>query len=452
MRTFLVMWAGQTVSLLGSGLTAFALGVWVYLETGSVTRFALINFFVALPALLVSPFAGALVDRWDRRRTLIMSDVAAAVSSLGLFALLTLDSLEIWHIYGLVGFAALFNAFQWPAFTASTTLLVDPKNYSRAAGMSQMGMAISQVTGPVLGGLLLAAVGLRWVILIDFATFLIGVGTLLAVRIPKPPPADPDEDEEEGSAARSLVGEVRYGWRYLRRRGGLLGLLVLFAVVNFSIGMLQALLPPLVLSFTTAPVLGTIYSVAGVGMVLGTVLMSVWAGPGRRIHAIFGAILLQGLICFLGAFRPNVWLIGAAAFGFLAMSPVVVASSQAIWQSKVPAALQGRVFSLRRVVALSAAPLAFAIAGPLADRVFEPAMAPGGLLAPTVGRVLGTGEGRGVALLFVLLGVLILLSLAVAVSVRKLRDVEIELPDAVQPEERRAAEAGTSELPGSFGP
>lgn len=450
MRTFLVVWAGQTVSLLGSGLTAFALGVWVYLETGSVTRFALINFSAALPTLFISPFAGALVDRWDRRTTLIVSDLVAGLASATLFVLLRLDALELWHIYLLVGLASVCNAFQWPAFTASTTLLVDPKNYSRAAAMSQMGLAGSQVVGPALGGVLLVTVGLHWVILIDFVTFLIGVGTLLAVRIPQPPPEDP-EDEDGETPARTLLADFRYGWRYLRARGGLLGLLALFAVVNFSIGMLNALLPPLVLSFTDPTVLGTVLSFAGVGMVVGTVAMSVWAGPERRMSGIFWAILLQGAICFLGAFRPNVWLIGSAAFFFLLVSPVVTSCSQAIWQSKVPPALQGRVFALRRMVAMSAMPVAFAIAGPLADRVFEPAMARGGVLAPTVGRLLGTGEGRGVALLFMLLGVLILTSLAIAVSSRRLRKVEEELPDAVQPEEERTDEASASESAGPFG-
>lgn len=448
MKTFLVIWAGQTVSLLGSGLTAFALGVWVYQQTGSVTRFALISFFAALPALLASPFAGALVDRWDRRRTLILSDAGAAVSSVGLFALLSLDALEIWHIYVLVGVASIFNSLQWPAFTASTTLLVPPAQYGRAAGMSQMGFALSQVAGPALGGVLLVTVGLRWVILIDFATFLVAVGTLLAVRIPSPAP----EEGEDGAArvAGSLLSEIGYGWRYLRQRQGLLALLVLFGVVNFAIGMLQALLPPLVLSFATAPVLGAVLSVAGVGMVVGTVVMSVWGGPERGIRGIFAAIFLQGSILFLGGFRPNVWLIGAAAFLFLAATPIVVSCSQSIWQRKIPPALQGRVFSLRQVVALSTAPIAYAVAGPLADRVFEPAMAPGGALAPTVGAVLGTGEGRGVALLFILLGVLVLCALGVALSYPRLRNVEEELPDAVAPEPSGPPPAAPSpQVPGA---
>jgi MFS transporter, DHA3 family, macrolide efflux protein len=426
-RTFLIVWAGQTVSLLGSGLTAFALGVWVYLETGSVTRFALINFSAALPTLLVSPFAGALVDRWDRRRTLIVSDLVAGLSSAALFVLLRLDSLELWHIYLLVGLASVCNAFQWPAFTASTTLLVPPRQFSRAAAMSQTGFAVSQVTGPALGGMLLVTAGLDWVIAIDFLTFLVAVGTLVAVRIPAPEPVEPEEDDDG-----SLLGEVRRGWRYVKDRRGLMGLLLLFAVSNFSIGMLQALLPPLMLSFTTPAVLGSVLSVAGFGMVLGTLVMSVWSGPGRRVSGIFGAVFLQGVICLLGAFRPNVWLVGGAVFAFLFAMPVAVACSQAIWQSKIPPALQGRVFAIRRVVALSAAPVAYAVAGPLADRVFEPAMAPGGALAPTLGRLLGTGEGRGVAVLFVLLGILILLSGTIALSSRRVRDVERELPDAMR--------------------
>jgi len=428
MRTFLVIWFGQVISMLGTGLTGFALGVWVYQQTGSVTRFALIAFFTSVPGLIFSPFAGALVDRWDRRWTMILSDTGAGFATLGIALLLLGHALELWHIYLLMGMASLFNAFQWPAFTASTTLLVPKKRFGQAAGMTQMGTALGQVVSPVLGGVLLVSIGLWGVILIDFATFLFATATLLAVRIPRPAPS---EEQQEVEVKRSLWREAVYGWSYLRLRGGLLALLWLFAATNFAVGMLQALLPPLVLSFTTAPVLGTVLSVAGVGMVLGTILMSVWGGPSRRILGIFGVLLVQGLILTLGGLRPDVYLIGSAAFLFLFVHPVLMGCSQAIWQAKVAPDIQGRVFAVRRMVAMSSLPLAYLLAGPLADRVFEPALAPGGALASTVGAVIGTGEGRGIGFLFMLLGGFVLLALVAAVAYPRLRRVESELPDEV---------------------
>jgi len=441
MKTFLIIWFGQVISMLGSGLTGFALGVWVYQQTGSVTRFALIAFFTSLPGLIVSPFAGALVDRWDRRWTMILSDCGAGFATLGIVILLWTDSLELWHIYLLMGMGSIFNSFQWPAFTASTTLLVPKARFGQAAGMTQMGTALAQVVSPILGGLLLVSIGLWGVILIDFGTFLFATATLLVIHVPRP------EASAEGAQAKSsLWREAAYGWTYLRQRDGLMGLLWLFAATNFAMGMLQALLPPLVLSFTTAPVLGSVLSVAGVGMVVGTVVMSLWGGPARRVYGIFGALMVQGVILFLGGLQPNAWLIGSAAFVFLFVHPVVMGCSQAIWQSKVAPDIQGRVFAVRRMVAMSALPVAYLLAGPLADRVFEPALAPGGALAATVGAVIGVGDGRGVGFLFMLLGMFVLIALVVGFAYPRLRRVEEELPDAI-PDEEELDQTATLEMP-----
>ncbi|MFL6290879.1 MAG: MFS transporter [Thermoanaerobaculia bacterium] len=428
MRAFLTMWAGQTVSLLGSSLTSFALGVWVYQRTGSVTKFALIAFFASLPGLLVSPVAGALVDRWDRRRTLILSDSLAAVTSVILLVLLwdeSRDLLEVWHIYVLTAVSSVSNALQWPAFTAATTLLVPKHQYGRASGLSQMGLALSQILAPLLGALMLQWVRMRGILIVDLATFGVAVLALLAVRF-----REPDRTSEK-DAPRSLWQESTVGWTYLRQRPGLMALLILFANTNFNLGMLQALLPPLILSFASSTSLGTVLSIAGVGMLTGTLAMGVWGGPKRRVHGIFAGLLVQGLILLVGGWQPSALLVGTAAFIFLFTLPFVNGCSQAIWQAKVPPGLQGRVFAVRRMVAMSSMPAAYFLAGPLADRVFEPMLAPGGALSGSVGAVIGVGRGRGIGFLFMLLGLLVVSGLAVAVSYPRLRQVEDELPDTV---------------------
>lgn len=428
MRAFLTIWAGQTVSLFGSSLTSFALGVWVYQRTGSVTRFALIAFFASLPGLLLSPVAGALVDRWDRRRTLILSDSLAAVMSAVLLLLLWNESknlLEVWHIYVLTALASVANALQWPAFTAATTLLVPKHQYGRASGLSQMGLALSQILAPLLGALMLQWVRMRGILIVDLATFGIAVLALLSVRF-----REPDRSPETG-APRSLWRESAVGWAYLRERPGLLALLLLFAVSNFNIGMLQALVPPLILSFASSTSLGSVLSFAGVGMLAGTLVMGAWGGPKRRVHGVFAGLLVQGLILLVGGWQPSVPLVGAAAFVFLFAVPFINGSSQAIWQAKVPPGLQGRVFAVRRMVAMSSMPAAYFLAGPLADRVFEPLLAPGGALSGSVGAVIGIGPGRGIGFLFVLLGLLVVCGLAFAATYPRLRQVEDELPDAV---------------------
>ena len=427
MRAFLILWLGQVVSQLGSGLTNFALGVWVYQRTGSVTKFALILFFASLPGLLLSPIAGALVDRWNRRRVLILSNCLAAVMSAALLILLWDEArnlLAIWHIYVLVAIFSVATALQWPAFSASITLLVARQHFGRASGLSQMGMAIAQIASPFLGALLLQSVRMRGVLLIDLASFGFAFLTLLMVSIREP------ERVQEAGSSRSLLRESTVGWTYLRERPGLLALLILFAGTNFSLGILQSLLTPLVLSFASSRALGTVLSVAGLGMLAGTLVMGVWGGPRRRVNGIFAGLLMQALVLLAGGWSRSLVLVGAAAFVFLFAMPIINGCSQAIWQIKVPAALQGRVFAVRRMVALSSLPVAYFLAGPLADRVFEPMFAPGGLLTGSVGALIGVGPGRGIGFLFVLLGLLVVAGLFFGWSYQRLRLVEEEVPDA----------------------
>jgi len=427
MNSFLIIWFGQVVSRLGTGFTGFALAVWVYQRTGSVTQLALISFFTVAPAVLMSPFAGALVDRWDRRRAMLLSDSGAGVSSLAIALLFYGGRLEIWAIYVVVAISSLFQSLQWPAFSASTTLLVGKQNLVRANGLNQMGQAVAQIAAPVLAGALVGRIGVPGVILIDAATFLFSVGTLLAVHIPRP------ESSAESAAGRgSLLREAAYGWTYLTRRRGLLALLALFAAANFTMGMLTVLIVPLVLSFNTAGTLGTVLSIASSGLLLGSLAMVAWGGPARRMRGVFGALLLQALVLFVGGWRASVPLITASAFLYLLSFPIINTCSQAIWQTKVAADVQGRVFAMRQMIALSAMPLAQLAAGPLADFVFKPLLVAGGPLAGSLGRILGVGPGRGIGLLFMALGIANLLAFAAAWSYPRLRRLEDEMPDAVE--------------------
>lgn len=441
LRSFLAIWSGQVVSALGSNLTGFAVGVWVYQQTGSATKYALIALVTTLPGMLLAPLAGALVDRWDRRWIMILSDLGAGCMTLILAALIWLGRLELWHIYLLLSLSSVFATLQWPAFTAATTLLVPREHLGRASGLTQTGNGIAEILAPALAGALVVTIGLDGVVLIDVVTFLVAVSTLLVVRVPRPPVS------AEGSAARGhLLREAAAGWTYIRLRTGLLTLLVLLAATNFSMGVMQVLVTPMVLAFSSAAVLGRVLSIAGLGMLAGSVLMSIWGGPRRRVAGILMLLLIQGLSLVVGGLRPSAVLIAAAGFVFLFAMPLLLGTSQALWQSKVPPDLQGRVFAMRRMVAWSTLPLAYLVAGPLADRVFEPLLAPDGSLARILGPWIGVGEGRGIGLLYILLGTLVVLTVAVAARFPRLRRLEEELPDAV-PARPDPAVAAAGEVP-----
>lgn len=424
--TFLIIWLGQVVSLVGSGLTSFALGVWVFEQTGSATQFALIGLSAVLPRVIFSPLAGAVVDRWDRRRVMIVSDVGAGLSTLVVAFLLTAARLEIWHIYLAASINAVLGTVQWPAFAATTSLLISKKNLGRANGMMQFGQAASEILAPALAGVLVGVIRLEGVILIDVATFLFAVMTLQFVRFPRPRDLVTNTPERT-----SFWQDLPFGWRYISARPGLMGLLVFFAAVNFLWGMVGALITPMILSWTSSDALGAIISIAGVGMFTGSLIMSAWGGPRRRINGVLNFEMLSGLCFVLMGLRPSFWLVAAGAFGAHVTIAIVYGSNQAIWQSKVEPQVQGRVFATQQMVARSAAPLAYLLAGPLADQVFNPLIAVDGPWAGSLGQVLGTGPGRGIGLLFVLMGTIKVAITLISRLSPSLRNVEDELPDPI---------------------
>ena len=423
-RIFIVVWLGQFVSLVGSGLTSFALGLWVYERTGSVTQFALIGLFTVLPGVILSPLAGALVDRWDRRWVMILSDTGAGFCTLMMVLLFLTSQVKILYICLVAGASAAFNIFQWPAYSAATTLLVSKHNLGRANGMVQFGRAASEILAPMLAGSLVLTIQVEGVLLIDFVTFLFAVTTLFFVRFPKP------EITAVGQVGKgALWREAAYGWTYIAARRGLLGLLVFFAIVNFLWGLVGASITPMILGFASANVLGIIISVAGGGMLVGSLAMSAWGGPRRRINGVLLFELLSGLCFLLIGLRPSAWLVAIGAFCAHLTIAVVYGSNQAIWQIKVPPDVQGRVFATQQMIATSTRPLAYLVAGPLADKLFEPLLAPAGPLTGSIGQIVGVGSGRGIGLLFLIMGVL-----KVAVSLggylySPIRSVEDESPN-----------------------
>jgi MFS family permease len=425
MQTFYVIWFGQLISTIGSGLTGFALGVGIYQETGSVTSFALFIFSFMLPGVLLSPIAGALADRWPRRWVMILSDAGAGLSSFTIWLLLTTGNLETWHIYVATIFNAAFTTFQWPAYSAATTMLVSKENLGRASGMVQIGEAISQLFSPAIAGAMFVTIGIEGVVLTDVATFLFAVLSLFAIRIPEPERSKEGEESKE-----SFSKEVTFGWKYITARKGLLALLLYFATLNFASGMVGPLIQPLMLDQVDPDIMGYVFSFIGLGMLAGTVLMSIWGGPKRRIYGILAPAFFESILLMILGFNVTVIAFAAGGFFFLFAMPILNGSSQALWQSKTAPDVQGRVFAVRRMIAQFTSPIAILLAGPLAEKVFQPLVNEGGALASTfLGRLVGVGPGRGTGLLFVFLGVLMVIATITAYLYPRLRLVEDELPD-----------------------
>ena len=427
LRGFVLVWIGQVFSMVGSHMTHFAMGIWAWEQTGQATPLAMVAFFSFTPLIVFSPIAGVLVDRWNRKLVMALSDIGAGLVTIIIFILLITGNLEIWHLYITGAVAGIFGAFQWPAYSAAITLLVPKKHYVRTSGMISMAESGVAIIAPILAGFLLPVIGFGGIIAIDLVTLAIALFFLMVVLIPEP--KRKQVDRSKGAFMRDLM----YGFRYLFDRPSLLYLQLMFFMGNLFFTVGYTLLTPMVLASTqgNATILASVQSAGAIGGLAGGLILTAWGGLKKKIKGVFIGWMVTGLfglgIMGLGRALPY-WLV--AHFIMLFTLPVLNGSNQAIWQSKVAPEVQGRVFSVRRFIAQITAPIAMAVAGPLADRLFEPALAaPGSGLTRLLSTIFGSGPGAGMSVLIFFSGILVAGVGLMAYQVKSIRDVEILIPD-----------------------
>ena len=423
---FLIVWLGQAVSLIGTGMTRFALMIWAWDQTGQATALALVGVFSAAPAILLSPLAGALVDRWNRKRVMIGSDLVAGLSTIGILLLQLNGQLDLWHIYVAAMIAGAAEAFQNPAYQASVTLMLPKNQFSRAGGLLMFAVYASDVAAPLLAGILIGIIGLNGILAIDILSFILAVVTILFAFFPQP-----QKSADATTETSSLWTEIRYGFRYIFVRPSLLALALVSLLFNLTESFGYPLIAPMILARTGGDetILGTVQATLGVGGVIGAIAISIWGGPKRKIHGVLIGMILTGVFgdALLGlAFGLIGWIIGGFFIEFFI--PLSVAANISIWQSKVAPDVQGRVFASRRVLSQLAALIAVAFVGPLADFVFEPAMMPDGSLAPLLGNIIPPGPGAGMGLMLLVGGIFSALTGVLGYAFRLLRDIEDILP------------------------
>lgn len=418
LKRFLVVWVGQTVSVVGTQLSSFALGVWIYQKTGSALLFGLSVALQVLPGVLLSPVAGVFVDRFNRRTVMLVSDTCDMLLTLGIFLLLLTGRLEVWHVYVMVLLSSTLATFQQLAYSACVAQLVPRENLGMVNGLVQLSIHGSAVVVPLGAALLMQYVGLRNIILIDFFTFAVALVTLALVRFPSLPAED---------SGRITLAEIRTqiaeAWRYLRKRQGLLMLLYFFAVTSFSIGFVQVLFRPLVLTLFDPTMLGLLMTVGGAGGLIGAIFMAMWGGPQRHIDGVIGFMVLAGAAIVICGATTSPWAIGFAAFAFSFFVPIITSCSQIIWQRSIPEDMQGRVFAFRQVISTLFMPLGMILSPFLAEYVFEPMMRGDTWVAANLGGVLGSGPSRGMALLFLAMGVVVIAASLLASRSRRLREL-----------------------------
>lgn len=426
MKTFIIIWLGQTVSTIGTSMTGFAFTIWVWQLTGQATTLALFGFFSIMPQALLTPVAGVIVDRWNRKLLMMLGDMVSGLLTITVLLLHLNNALQLWHLYMAVTIIAIFSPFQKLAFSASISMMVPKQQYSRASSMGFLATSSSSIVAPALAGVVYANIGLVGILIIDITTFAIAMSTVVLVNIPQPKILEVDTQSRT-----NLKQDLRFGWRYIVTRQSLLTILVLESLYFFAMGLLASLYAPLILARTgnDTKVLGTVSSASGLGGVIGALFISLWGGPKRRIDGWLLGIVSAGLgetVFGLGGILL-VWISGKLC-SYINQS-LLGSSIDAIWQAKVKPEVQGRVFATQRVMIIVTSAVASLIAGPLADYVFEPAMMPNGSLAPRLGWIFGTGKGAGMALLYIISSLGLLVIGLSGYAFRTLRDVENIIPD-----------------------
>lgn len=413
-------------------MTSFGVGLWIYTEGGSVTAFALNNVALLVPWALLSPIAGAYVDRYNRKLIMLVADTVQALATLFIALFIFSDVLQIWHVYLAVALSSAASAFQGPAWSASISLLVPKKQLGRAAGLGRLNEAVSRLLAPIIAGALLLTIGLGWILVIDLVTFLVALLTLWLVAIPQPPKK---EDESAPTKGRTWQ-DIKSGLRYLLERPGLMALVMVGSLRNLIQNFATTLLLPLALMFTDVAGVGRLQALMMTGMLVGTVMMSAWGGPQRwRIRWFMSVMIVHGLaIAFAGlyaALTPIVAGMWLMMFTFAMLATL----NGPVYQTKVAPDVQGRVFSTITFLAVGLEPIGMLLVGPITDNIMEPGMLAGGILAPIFGPLVGVGPGRGMGLTFLIAGILVAGLGVYGWLNPRVRNLEAELPDQLPDEE-----------------
>ncbi len=421
MRTFIIIWLGQLISAIGSKMTTFAIGVWIWELTESATTVALLGLAMQVPRVISSLYAGILVDRYSRKKLMMLSDAVAAISTIVLVMLYFSGHLAIWHLYLTGAINSCFGQVQGLAYQGAIALIVPKDQYTRATSMGSFFHYGSAIIAPASAGALYPVIGLGGIFAVDLITFTIGILTLAGQDIPQPlPEAKPGKSE-------SFQEKLSFGFRYLRKSPSFVTLLITTSLFWLFHDLGGAIFAPLILARTdnNSQILGQVFAMAGVGGVLSGTLISIRGGLKNRIQGLLSGMMGAGFckIIFGLATTPWVWL--PAQFCSSLNFPLMTSTNASIWIEKIPTEIQGRIFSVRLLSRQLVSAIALAVAGPLTDLVFIPAMRSNGMLNPFLRGIFGTGDGAGIALLYVLTSIALLMVGLVGYFLPSLQEVDI---------------------------
>lgn len=415
LKTFIILWLTQALSSLGSSMTGFALVIWLYNDSGSALTTALLTVCSYAPYVIVSIFAGAISDKWNKKAVMLVCDSFAALTTVCVLMLFKTGSLEVWHLYILNALNGLMNSVQSPASDVAATLLTPEKHYQKTSAMRYFSNSLVSIITPVLAAAIVSFAGLDAVIAFDLATFAVAFTVLLFfIKIPEVP--------QNESSKETLLQSAKGGISYLGRNKGILCMILFLSAINFIASIYNAALPALILSKSNEAALGAVSSSVGIATLIGSVIATVFPKPKSRSKTICACLLVSmSTENFLLAFGNNTiaWCIGAV-LGWLFI-PLMSANYDVIFRSTVPKEMLGRVYSVRNTLQFFSIPVGYFLGGFLVDKVFEPFMA--GTENTLLLNIFGTEKGSGAALLFFVIGIAGVIVCTVFSRIKALREL-----------------------------
>ncbi|MGM1047571.1 MAG: MFS transporter [Bacillota bacterium] len=415
-RKFLLLWSGQLTSAIGSGLTSFGLGIFVFQQTGKASAMALVTLLAFMPSLLLSSYAGVLADRYDRRLLMVLGDSLSAIGLVYILICMLHGEAQLWQICVGVTISSVFSSLLDPAYKATVTDLLTEEQYTKASGLVQLAGSAKFLISPIIAGFLLTVSDIKLLLIIDICTFFVTVTSTLVVRS--------GLASKTCEQAKSFIHEFKEGWRAVSKNRGVLVLVIITSVLTFFLGFIETLSIPMLLAFTDSSVIGTIETIVASGMLVSSVIIGFLPIKKGYVKILTIALFCEGMFMAAFGFREHIIWISVSGFLFFAMMPFANVSLDFLVRTNIDNSVQGRAWSLIGVISQLGFVAAYALSGVLTDYVFTPLLVNGGVLADSVGKIIGTGSGRGTGFLIIIAGMLLCVTSVILYNAKSVKKLE----------------------------
>ncbi|WMT39333.1 MFS transporter [Paenibacillus sp. D2_2] len=413
---FLILWSGQFISAIGNGLTSFGLGIYVFQMTGKASAMGLVTLLAFMPSLLLSAFAGVLADRYDRRLLMILGDSLSAIGLVFILICMLRGEAQLWQICVGVTISSVFSSLLDPAYKATVTDLLTKEQYTKASGLVQIAGTSKFLISPIIAGYLLVISDIKLLLIIDICTFFVTVTTTLVVRS--------GLASKTYERANSFIRDFKDGWSAISGNRGVLVLIFMTSLLTFLLGIIETLSIPMLLAFSKSSVIGTVETIVASGMLVTSVVIGFLPIKKDYVKILSFSMFLVGIFMAMFGLRENIVLICVAGFLFFAMIPFANVSLDYLVRTNIDNSKQGRAWALIGVITQFGYVAAYGLAGLIADYLFTPLLVEGGVLAGSVGRIIGTGSGRGTGFLIIVSGIVLSLLSIVLYNLKSVRKLE----------------------------